>query len=163
MFSCLLSINWITCLTNLGTVDSSAWHRADKWQPKTGSSFQMPFLTSESTVGRRTKNFRNLSLKLVCLNSLLDPGETDVRSSVLPRKGTLVDFVRPSLPFLLPCFIRLPLLLKLTGTSGEGGLRKCEVCESLRLCLDSTGEKLLLSSDNFLGFEPIKGDGSGDG
>jgi hypothetical protein len=115
----------------------------------------MPFLTSKSTVGRRTKNFRSLSLKLSCL-SRLDPCATAVKSSVLPRKGTFVDLVRPNLFFLLPCFIRLLLLLKLTGESGEGGRKYC-VSESLRLCLDSTGEKLF-SNDNFLGFEPIKGD-----
>lgn len=159
MFSNLLSISWITCWTNLGTVDSSAWQRADKWQPNTGSSFQMPFLTRESTVGLRTKNLRNLSLRFFCLSGP-DPGATDVRSSVLPRKGTLVDLVRPSRFFLLPCLIRLLLLLKLTGTSGDGGVRK--ICESLRLCLNSC-EKFFVSNDNFFGLEPIKGDGNGDG
>lgn len=159
MFSSLLSINWITCWTNLGTVDSSAWQSADRWQPNTGSSFQMPFRTNVSTVGLRTKNLRNLSLKFFCLSGLA-PGPTAVKSSVLPRKGTFVDLVRPSRFFLLPCFTKLLLLLKLCGTSGDGGLRK--FAESLRLCLNS-GEKFLLSKDNFWGLVLIKGDGNGDG
>lgn len=54
-----------------------------------------------------------------------------VRSSVLPRKGTLVDLDRPRRLFLLPCLRRLPLWL--AGPSGDGGVRKLE---SLLLLLD---------------------------